>query len=241
MESSARVTEHRLPPMITPVPPRGFCRWCGGAITSKGRDDRAWHKGRDGERNCQREYVLTSANRYQRQAVFDRDGGKCHDCGKVCEPGVKVDPNCQRDGGSERTSSIYVHEVDLAFFRSIACDIGWLGYLLAAGPYCPVAFVATHTWEVDHDFPLWLVDRTKPREEIIKYWMLGNLVTRCISCHKLKSKAETAQRAKGRRIAARAAAVKNPKKPGRKIQSRGFDKRYTQKLRTRELVPRRAR
>lgn len=244
MEGSARVTEHRLPPMITPTPPQGHCRWCGGEITKGKIKQRNWHDGRDGEPNCLELFKIATTSAEQRRAVFKRDKGVCHDCGVDTEKEpitLRASARSRlwaRDGGYS-VGLIHLSQSELARLTG-KIDLDDSGrHLLPIGPYCDLEFDATHSWEADHDFPLWLVDRTKPREEIIKYWLLGNLVTRCCPCHKLKSKEEAAARAKGKRIVARAAALKKPKKPGRQIQSRGFDKRYTQKLRTREIVPRR--
>jgi hypothetical protein len=117
------MTEHRLPPMITPTPGRGFCRWCAGAITTGGRKERNWHDGRDGEPDCKLAFLIATSSAYQRQAVFERDGGKCHDCGSQCEPGLKLDPRCRQNGGWERTVAIYITgAAALAFFRGVVCD-----------------------------------------------------------------------------------------------------------------------
>lgn len=168
--------ELRKPPMISPCPPAGACRWCGGLITTGGRKDRNWHDGRGGEPDCRLTYRIAAFSADQREACLERDHGVCCDCDRDC----------------------------------IADNIAW---------------------QADHEFPLWLVDITRPRSEILVYWSLANLKTRCDDCHKAKSKREAAERAKMKRIHAKAAGKKTkhplPKGRGfpksqRKMPSRPF-------------------
>lgn len=55
-------------------------------------------------------------------------------------------------------------------------------------------------WHVDHNIPLWKVP-LGDYDKRIWYWTLPNLVTRCIGCHKLKSKREEAEQAHHDRLA----------------------------------------
>lgn len=53
-------------------------------------------------------------------------------------------------------------------------------------------------WNSEHRFPLWLADNANP--DHAKYWRIENLETICVDCHKPKTKAEAAQRAKINRL-----------------------------------------
>lgn len=53
-------------------------------------------------------------------------------------------------------------------------------------------------WNVDHIYPLWLVDRTQP--EAYRYWMPGNLQTLCLEHHKEKSRRDARDRAHIKRL-----------------------------------------
>lgn len=53
-------------------------------------------------------------------------------------------------------------------------------------------------YEIDHHFPLWLIDREKP--DYLKYFSPDNLQLVCIPCHKAKTSLEATQRAKIKRI-----------------------------------------
>ena len=72
--------------------------------------------------------------------------------------------------------------------------------------------------EVDHDTPLWSVDRAAA--DAWKYWTAENLVLRCSPCHKTKSAREAKQRAKEKRL--NGTTGQNKRKA--KIPSRGFPK-----------------
>ena len=65
------------------------------------------------------------------------------------------------------------------------------------GGRCADCDNVSHPWEVDHIFPLWLVD---PRERPRRYWSLGNLQTLCVPCHINKTAREAKDRAKVKRI-----------------------------------------
>lgn len=56
---------------------KGTCRWCRQPCPPR----RTWHLGGKGERDCLREYKLTSDPGFTRQAVFERDKGICVRCG----------------------------------------------------------------------------------------------------------------------------------------------------------------
>jgi len=62
------------------------------------------------------------------------------------------------------------------------------------GGLCAVCGAADKPWEVDHEYPLHLVDRSDPFA--MRFWMMANLVTLCCDCHKEKSAKEAAARAK---------------------------------------------
>lgn len=76
----------------------------------------------------------------------------------------------------------------------------------------------TTTLEVDHERPLWSVDRTDP--EAWRFWMAENLALRCVDCHKVKTKREAKARAKCKRLNG---TTKGPRFK-QKIPSRGFQK-----------------
>ena len=73
---------------------------------------------------------------------------------------------------------------------------------------CGRGHVLFGSWEADHIYPLWLVDRSQPGAW--RYWTLDNLQTLCKEHHDAKSKREARDRAHIRRLRA--------KNPGRPVQ-----------------------
>lgn len=222
------ITDIRKPPMPEGfmTRPRGTCRWCGEPVLYPAGHKRAgqpderrnWHAGNYGEPNCVHEYKIVADPSYARRQVFKRDGGKCHDCGTVVGVTTLIDRSFY--AGAYRAGTVVDYDEDRK-------------PIIADGPFCQVHYTERQYWEVDHAHPLWLVDRSKPFEEIIQYWQLGNLLTRCTDpCHKEKSAEEAAARAKGKRIRGETGQGRKAK-----IQSRGFDKRFTKKLNG-QVVPR---
>lgn len=80
-------------------------------------------------------------------------------------------------------------------------------------------------WHVDHKVPLWKVAHLPDRDRI-RYFQLDNLCTRCEECHKRKTSEEAAERAHIKRlIRGPSDKAKKPWPPGRKFESRPFQRR----------------
>lgn len=63
---------------------------------------------------------------------------------------------------------------------------------------CGKKHVWADAWEADHRYPLHLVDRSLPYDQIVKYWTIENLQTLCHLCHTIKTAAENRARSKAR-------------------------------------------
>jgi 5-methylcytosine-specific restriction endonuclease McrA len=176
-----------VPPMnrISRKPPQsphahsGHCQWCGDPVRPgpTGRD-RGWHQGRDEEPDCLRTYFIANGHHEAaKRALVARDGGRCQDCGQCCYVAVKHMTywgagEVARDPDSGRCSE-YPHSV--------------------------VSWHRIKAWQIEHEVPLWSIDRSLPWEQLIQYWLLPNLRTCCEDCHKAKTAREAVQRAKEKR------------------------------------------
>lgn len=81
------------------------------------------------------------------------------------------------------------------------------------------------SWHADHVVPLWKVAQLQPLEHI-KFFEPENVQTLCDECHGIKTAQEAAERKHFNHLAGH-----RPKRKGRKMQSRGFDKRFTRTMR----------
>jgi 5-methylcytosine-specific restriction endonuclease McrA len=75
-------------------------------------------------------------------------------------------------------------------------EMGNVALLGAGGPHCVIRFETGY--EADHIVPLWSVDPRDPAS--FKFWTKENLQLLCLPCHRDKTKIETAQRAKVKRL-----------------------------------------
>ena len=96
------------------------------------------------------------------------------------------------------------------------------------GHYCPIRLVSA--LELEHDTPLWKTTHLPP-EDRRRYFGPENLRLRCPVCHKAKTAKECADRAKVKRLEAKAPG--QPRKPSR-LQSRpvqaGGPSRWTKRV-----------
>jgi hypothetical protein len=169
---------------------RGYCRWCREPIF---REDGSlntrlsWH-----HVGCLRDYKIIADPGVARAAILDASRGVCCDCGSSIwftergregEPGDIVAARWeQKERDPERPKRAP----------------GWRQvYDYAEGPYQLIAF-RQRPWQCEHDVPLWSVNKEEP--DALRYWTLWNLRLRCDDCHKRKSAAEAAQRAKEKRL-----------------------------------------
>lgn len=176
-----RRPDHRRPPM----PPQfdtkkdpGWCRWCARPIwldehRRRVNARRRWHD------RCLGQYFLLTRPDVQRDAVFERDQGRCYICGNVAGTIYRKPygntPLIRIDGT----------------FRAEYCEIEWV-----------------QDWQVEHKIPLWKVAHL-PDAERIKYFLLDNLGTACTRpCHERKTAEENAERAKLERVRVRQGLLK---------------------------------
>jgi len=159
-----------MPPLFDSVKQPGYCRWCARPIWLDGHRRqvnrrRSWHP------RCLGEYFLLTRPDVQREAVLERDQGRCYICGNVAPTIYRCpygkNPVLAIDGDERRE---YV-------------EIVW-----------------TLDWQVEHKVPLWKVAHL-PDAERIKYFLLDNLGTACTRpCHERKTAEENAERAKLERV-----------------------------------------
>jgi 5-methylcytosine-specific restriction endonuclease McrA len=161
------VTINRHPPISYEYRGKGFCSMCGEPVL---RQDGTQNMRRHWHPDCASRWNLLTRPNLQRAALMERDRGICCDCGHDC---TVID----RFSGERVTYACGWRDRDGRWWE---------------GPYCPIK-PAGRPWHADHNVPLWSVDRSAP--DAIKYWELGNLVTRCEGCHKVKTASEAAERA----------------------------------------------
>lgn len=189
---------------------RGKCQWCGQPCHDDGRI--FWHF------DCHVEFSIIVFPDAARRAVEKRDHGVCCDCGEdwserylLRKSGVLViSGDIGIDWRDEDARAQYHEERRAGFWE-----------------YSELVWVSL--WHVDHKTPLWKVRHLAPLRRL-DFFKLGNLITRCHVCHKRKTKAEAAERAKFDRLApadlvdALPPPSKPDKRPSPKMRSRPFSK-----------------
>ena len=186
---------HRHPPMprwhANPEP--GRCRWCGRWCRKHtGRIDRAaaWCAA-----VCREAAQVALGNADTiRRLLLARDGGRCRDCGDGLTRGWEG--QLWNADGRDARDPMQVSDPEL---RSV----------LFRAQNRPVSLLMRLRWaahEIDHDVPLWTVDRARPGA--IRFWGLANQRLVCPDCHGAKTAAEAATRAKGKRQAAKFAGLR---------------------------------
>ncbi len=175
------MSQHRKPPLQLHRVDLGVCRYCGQACEPR----RNWHE------DCLHEYKLVSWPSYARLIVEGRDRGICSYCGTDCSQDFIARPFGLQHMLWHRQSHYLV--IDGRVLGEDKLQRGGVDFHV---PYTSVQYRSA--WEVEHAFPLELVDRTRP--DALKYWQLDNLRTACLPCHKRKTAREAQARAKERRI-----------------------------------------
>lgn len=170
------IKQHRKDTRKPPRPPgwqkpRGYCSLCAGKIREWNGVRWVWRSRKLWHDTCLLAWSVATSPIVARALVFRRDMGICKHCG--------VDTI--EDWAPENLNEVIADIDDF-----IAADTKWSWSFGHFGP-----------WEVDHIYPLWLVDRGAP--DALKYWMLVNLQTLCPPCHKLKSAEEAHSRKKIRK------------------------------------------
>jgi 5-methylcytosine-specific restriction endonuclease McrA len=177
-EAEERMSAIRKPPR----PPgwslsKGHCRFCAGEIRVNNgvrdvlKTNLTWHPWP--AEPCRHLWAIANDPSYARVQVFLRDQGVCSYCGTDTKPAA----------GHDWTWEDVVEEL-----RAIKPQtMGWSSANLGG-------------WEVEHELPLWLVD--KEAEDALRYWLMGNLKTCCRACHGPKTAREASARAKVNRIVA---------------------------------------
>jgi 5-methylcytosine-specific restriction endonuclease McrA len=170
----------------------GVCRLCGCDLLKK-----------DGTRARNRRWCAQHGTGWRiasqpivaRAAVFLRDAGVCKDCGEDCTSYEAFIPISLAHIPSEQNSK-GTYRVQINRERAVQ----WCMRILekSLNPRQTFYLIDLGQWEVDHIMPLHLVDREDPKA--YENWLLGNLVTRCPSCHTAKSNSEAKARAKVRRL-----------------------------------------
>lgn len=191
------MTAVRHPPPYSHQP-KGTCKLCAKPILKEDGTPNlrvSWH------RECVADWRIATSSGAARQALEARDKGICAYCG--------VDTATHWVGWRRGQVVVCHGRIDERKSFSEANT-----YRAAYTEVMPIA-----TWEVEHEIPLWSVDRSDPAA--LRFWMLENLRTSCIPCHRAKSAREAAQRAKELRIRNKAAGVET-RKYRRKIPSRPF-------------------
>lgn len=176
---------------------KGRCRWCGDPIlfppghkrAGDVNERRTWHA------PCVTSYKLHTDRDTQIRFLLKRDGPCCADCGVDMTTVI---------GWQPQTWSIPRRQ---AMATSAWWSKGSPEREIYGGPYCPIV-ERPIGMEVDHEIPLWKVDKTKP--DAMWFWGPGNLKLRCASrrqdgadivgCHARKTGREAAERAKIHRL-----------------------------------------
>lgn len=204
-----RTAEHRQQrPRFTT---EGLCRWCGKAVPS-GR--KSWCS-----EACVEDFKVRNHPQALRAHLLARDGGVCHDCGleahllRVAVVWLlqAIHPSSWRAYLDERGLSWLRVKTDRwkvrawietptpeSEYHASCVRMAWLAEAEAHGlgkfpsrtRWMSEECVG-HTWEADHDTPLADGGDHGP----------AAVVTRCVPCHKAKTKAEAKRRAENRRKA----------------------------------------
>lgn len=173
--------------------PKGTCRFCGDPILKPdGSPDmrKNWHPA--DQKDCLERWRVANDPAFARLKVFARDFGVCSYCGADTKPPGEC-------------AGVVWEKVRMA------CSM--------KGPNGSLPWFPTlGDWEVEHELPLWLVDKSAP--SALRYWGLGNLKTACPACHKRKTAAEAAMRAKGKRIRAAGGLLKKKESKRDKAQKK---------------------
>ncbi len=149
---------------------RGWCTFCAGKILEWNGYRWIWRHRKGWHLECLRAWFVCSNPIFARAMVFRRDRGICADCG---------------ENTIQAWSEDWLHE--------ILAEID----LIHERPQDGFALPNLGPWELDHEYPLWLVDRQQA--DALKYWSINNLATRCCICHKAKTAREAQNRAKVKR------------------------------------------
>lgn len=187
------MTQLRRPPVPHWNSPVGYCRWCGEKIEANDKRRRHWHK------PCSDAYNIAVHLRAAYHKLVERDGPRCRDCG--AEEGAVT----RFEKSKSYWAAVGMERGNPNLYRAVQNGL--------ATPVRPVHC----RLEVDHEFPLWLVDREAP--DARRYWGLDNLALRCVDCHKAKTAREAGERAKIKRLTG------GRKRRGPAIRSRPFPKR----------------
>lgn len=123
-----------MPPGFGSKNQKGWCRWCSKEIwkdfPTRKLANRTWHD------TCLGEYFILTRPSAMRDAVRDRDKGRCCDCGEVA--GVKA---------MKGVEGIWID------------DRKW-----GSRRYTEVIWV--EQWQVDHEVPLWSVAHLPDAERV---------------------------------------------------------------------------
>ena len=207
-------------PRTPPKPPfwnadPGICRGCGEEFLTKAGErarNRRWCA------DCAEAWRIAAQPHIARAAVFRRDMGQCHDCGRDCT---------SYEVRNAEVFGTYTVRIN----RGRAVD--WCERMLGKSQHRRQTLyqIDLGEWHMDHAMPLHLIDRDKP--DAWREWTLPNLRTRCPVCHEKKTSYEAKQRGKVRRLngttkkkpSRKIAQRANPWPKGRQLQGRGFSKR----------------
>lgn len=160
------------------------CGWCREPVANGVRNARrGWHDGRHGEPDCLRTYYEHTRQDAQLAALIRRDGPACASCktlvGRWFRESRPSDPEKLRSWGAAwvRTYPAETYVGETSF-------VGWASSL-----------------EVDHRLALGIVVLTIPEPERWRYWGPMNLQGLCHDCHALKTKTDTAEIRRLRKLA----------------------------------------
>lgn len=156
----------------------GYCRWCGEAIE---RPDGSLNRRRSWHHDCVALYNLAVGPAAYAREIALRQGGICPDCR---DPLFAQKPHRAEGVGRPGWWVCWIAGKSVSA-SGYFCGVSW--------PLLPC--------EIDHEVPLWSVDKTKP--DAIRFWLWDNLRARCIPCHRAKTAREAVVRAKERRQSAK--------------------------------------
>lgn len=183
----AEASAYRKFPGRSDVPPPGpgLCSWCRQPVAKGIRGaKRGWHDGRGDEPDCLAEYYRHTRQDEQLRHLIRRDGPCCAGCGALVGRWFREsrpsDPEKLRSWGAAwaRAYPADIYVAELSF-------IGWSSSL-----------------QVDHRLALGVVVQTIPEPERWRYWGPMNLQALCHDCHVRKTKADTAEIRRLRKLAA---------------------------------------